>query len=98
VEGGVFGAANGPGITVSVGGGSSNVGIFGTSSEDNVQVGTGSYIGLDLRGGNDIIEVDGAEHLVAITDAGEDSVTIQSGFDMLIYLGAGVDRIDPGHR
>ncbi len=92
VDGGVFGTASGPGITVSVGGGSSNVGIFGTSSADSVQVGKGSNIGLDLRGGNDTIEVEGTEHFVAIADDGEDSVTIRSGFDMLIYLGAGVDR------
>jgi Ca2+-binding RTX toxin-like protein len=92
VEGGVFGSASGPGISVSVGGGSSNVGIFGTSAADSVQVGTGSYIGIDLRGGSDTIEVDGTQHLVAITDAGEDSFTIRSGFDILAYLGAGVDR------
>ena len=94
VEGGFFGSASVQGITVTVTGGSSDIGIFGTSLQDNVTVGPSSRVGLDLRDGADIVQVDGAQHFVALTDSGVDRVTIRSGFDMLIYLGVGDDQAE----
>ncbi len=94
IDGGVFGSASGPGISVIVNGGSTEVGIFGTSAQDSVRVGKGSYIGMDLRGDDDTVEIDGAEHVVVLTDDGVDRVTVRSGSDMLLYLGAGADRAE----
>ena len=97
VEGGIFGSASGPsasGITVTVTGGSSDIGIFGTSVKDRVYVGPSSNAGVNLRGGDDSVEVDGARNFVAITDQGNDRVTVRSGVDMLIYMGAGADQVE----
>ncbi len=94
VEGGYFGSASVQGITVTVSGGSTDIGIFGTSLEDNVTVGPSSRVGVNLRGGADTVQVDGAQHFVALTDAGVDRVTIRSGFDMLIYLGTEDDQAE----
>ncbi len=94
VEGGFFGTVSGLGVTVTISGGSENIGIFGTGAQDIVTVHASSNVGVDLRGGSDIVLVDGAQHFVAITDDGVDRVTIRSGFDMLVYLGAGDDRAE----
>ena len=94
VDGGVFGVASGPGVTFIILGGSTNVGIFGTPTRDIVQLHGGAGVGLDLRGGDDTIDIDMVQHLVAITDDGSDRITVRSGSDMLFYLGAGVDRAE----
>ncbi len=92
VDSGVFGAASGPGVTVSVAGGSSNVAIFGTLADDEVSIANASIVNLDLRSGDDRIDVNSASFLVAITDDGVDRVTVRSGKDMLFYLGDGNDQ------
>ncbi len=94
VEGGFFGSASVQGITVTVTGGSTDIGIFGTSLQDSVTVGPSSRVGVNLRGGADTVQVDGAQHFVALTDSGADRVTIRSGFDMLIYLGTEDDQAE----
>lgn len=94
VEGGVFGAAvpNRRGVTATISGNSSDIGIFGSSVADEVHVLGGSRIGVDLRSGDDVVLIDGATQVVAITDDGNDFIEVLSGSNMLLYLGAGDDR------
>ena len=94
VEGGVFGSAtpNQLGLTASVAGNSSDVGIFGTNVNDTVKIVGGTRIGVDTRAGNDILRVSNVNTLVGLTDAGDDFVTVDSGTNILLYLAAGSDR------
>ena len=94
VEGGVFGSVvpNRPGLSISVAGNSTNVGIFGTSTSDWVNAIGGTNIGFDLRGGDDIVTLSNVNSVVGIADAGDDTVTVNSGSNMLLYLADGIDR------
>ncbi len=94
VEGGVFGAAlpNRRGVTATISGNSSDIGIFGSSVADEVHVLGGSRIGVDLRSGDDVVLIDGATQVVAINDGDDDFIKVLSGSNMLLYLGAGDDR------
>jgi Ca2+-binding RTX toxin-like protein len=93
VEGGVFGMATSTqGTTITVGGNSTNVSIFGTPIRDTVTVGPSSLVWVNLGAGDDQLIVDGGTLFVAIGDAGIDRATIRSGGDILIYLGDGNDQ------
>lgn len=94
VEGGVFGSAAEQGLEVTVLDSSTDIGIFGTPIDDKVTIGASQRVGLNLGAGDDVIEVNGAQQLVAISDDGLDRFTVHSGFDMLIYLGEGDDQAE----
>ncbi len=89
-----FGATVLAGIKVQISGNSTNVGIFGTNAADRVILGLSSSIGVDLGGGDDMVEVTDANGFVAVTDEGQDEIVVYSGNDLLFYLGDGSDRAE----
>ncbi len=94
IEGGVFGSprTGQKGLSTVVSGSSSNIAIYGSSVGDQVLIESGMNIGLDLRGGNDDVDIENANGIVALGDNGDDLISVRDSSNVLLYLADGKDK------